>query len=64
MSELTIRTMKTPAEREAFITFAWQVYQDNPYWVPPLINERKDFLNDEKNPFFEHAVAEYFMVMS
>jgi GNAT superfamily N-acetyltransferase len=61
MSEVEIRTMHTPAERERFITFAWQVYQDNPYWVPPLINERKHFLDPEKNPFFEHAEAEYFM---
>ena len=61
MSDVTIRSMKTPREREAFITFAWNVYRDNPYWVPPLINERKHFVDPEKNPFFEHAVAEYFM---
>jgi GNAT superfamily N-acetyltransferase len=61
MSEILIRVMRTPSEREDFITFAWKVYKDNPYWVPPLINERKDFLNPEKNPFFEHAVVEYFM---
>lgn len=61
MSEVTIRTMKTPSEREVFITFPWEVYKDNPYWVPPLINERKHFLDPEKNPFFDHAKAEYFM---
>jgi GNAT superfamily N-acetyltransferase len=61
MSDLTIRVMKTPSEREIFITFPWKVYKDNPYWVPPLINERKHFLDPEKNPFFEHAEAEYFM---
>ena len=61
MNEVEIRTMRTPAERERFITFAWQVYEGNPYWVPPLINERKHFLDPEKNPFFEHAEAEYFM---
>jgi GNAT superfamily N-acetyltransferase len=63
MSDLYIRTMRTPSERETFITFAWKVYKDNPYWVPPLINERKAFLDPEKNPFFEHAVAEYFMAL-
>ena len=30
-------------------------------WVPPLIMERKEFLDREKNPFFEHAEAEYFL---
>jgi GNAT superfamily N-acetyltransferase len=61
MSVLQIRSMKTPSEREAFIAFAWRVYQDNPYWVPPLISERQHFLDPEKNPFFDHAAAEYFM---
>lgn len=61
MSDVDVRSMKTPAEREAFITFAWKVYKDNPYWVPPLINERKHFLDPAHNAFFEHANAEYFM---
>jgi GNAT superfamily N-acetyltransferase len=30
-------------------------------WVPPLISERKKHMNREKNPFFEHAEAEYFL---
>ena len=29
--------------------------------MPPLIAERKQFLNRKKNPFFEHAEAEYFL---
>ena len=29
--------------------------------MPPLISERRAFLSREKNPFFEHAEAEYFL---
>ena len=29
--------------------------------MPPLIFERMEFLNREKNPYFEHAEAEYFI---
>jgi GNAT superfamily N-acetyltransferase len=29
--------------------------------VPPLISERRDFLNRDKNPFFDHAQAEYLI---
>ncbi len=61
MSAVEIRTMRTAGERDQFIKFPWQVYQDNPYWVPPLISERRHFLDLEKNPFFEHARVEYFM---
>jgi GNAT superfamily N-acetyltransferase len=30
-------------------------------WVPPLISERKKHLSRKKNPYFEHAEAEYFL---
>jgi GNAT superfamily N-acetyltransferase len=29
--------------------------------VPPLLYERRHFLNKRKNPFFDHAEAEYFL---
>jgi GNAT superfamily N-acetyltransferase len=44
-----------------FIKLPWRLYRNEPNWVPPLISERKKFLDREKNPFFEHAEAEYFV---
>jgi hypothetical protein len=29
--------------------------------VPTLIMERREFLDRDKNPFFQHADAEYFL---
>src|SRR5205823_1904025 len=37
------------------------LYRNEPLWVPPLLIERKQFLDRRKNPFFEHAEAEYFL---
>ena len=31
--------------------------------MAPLLFERKQFLNRRKNPFFEHARAEYFLAL-
>jgi GNAT superfamily N-acetyltransferase len=45
---------------DLFILFPWKVYQKNPNWVPPLISEMKFILGD-KNPFFHHAEAAYFL---
>ncbi len=61
MDELQVKAVTGDGELKKFITFPWEVYRDDPYWVPPLISERQDFLNSEKNPFFEHATVEYFM---
>jgi len=43
-----------------FIQFPWKVYQGNPNWIPPLLSEVK-FVLSEKNPFFQHAEAGYFL---
>jgi hypothetical protein len=45
---------------DQFILFPWKVYQGSSNWVPPLISEIKFILSD-KNPFFHHAEAAYFL---
>jgi GNAT superfamily N-acetyltransferase len=61
MTELEITTAESPAELLEFISLPWKVYQGNRYWVPPLISERQEFLDPERNAFFEHARARYFI---
>jgi hypothetical protein len=43
---------------DRFIRVAWYVNREvypNDKWVPPLMMDRRDYLNDKKNPFFDHA---------
>jgi GNAT superfamily N-acetyltransferase len=51
----------TPALEKRFIRFPWSVYRGDPVWVPPLLMDRKDFLNPQKNPFFEFAEVQLFL---
>lgn len=48
-------------DRMRFIRFAWQVYADNPCWVPPLLVERRRFFDPSRNPFFQHAEVQLFI---
>jgi len=57
---INIRTVSSKAELKAFIKFPWKIYEGNTNWVPPLIIDRMEFLNREKNPFFQHSDAELF----
>lgn len=57
---LEVERVETKAQLEEFIKVPWKVYQDNPYWVPFLYFERLEFFDKTKNPFFEHAEADYF----
>ena len=61
MSEVTIRPVTTKAERKAFIDFAWEVYRDDPAWVPPLRSEVHALLDPTENPWFGHGRAALFL---
>lgn len=58
---LTLRPVRTRSDLRSFLRLPWKIYKDDPAWVPPLLQERKDFLNPKKNPFFEHAAVELFL---
>jgi GNAT superfamily N-acetyltransferase len=61
MNSLTVEPVSRAEELLAFIKLPFRIYRDDPYWVPPLISERKDFFNPKKNPFFEHADVTLFL---
>ena len=61
MSDLKITAVQDATELMSFISFPWEVYKDDAYWVPPLISERKEFLDKEHSPFFEHAKGDFFI---
>ncbi len=56
-----VRPVRTRREREAFIRLPWRLYRGQANWVPPLLSERRRHLDRQRNPFFEHAEAEYFL---
>jgi hypothetical protein len=58
---VTIRPVVTKAGRKGFVDFAWEVYRDDPAWVPPLKDEVHGLLNSRKNPWFEHARAQLWL---
>lgn len=61
MTDLQIHEVQNKDDLEAFIAFPWQVYAGDPYWVPPLIGERKEFLDPDESPFFQHGSGRYFI---
>jgi GNAT superfamily N-acetyltransferase len=60
-SNLNIKCLKTRSDLMKFIRLPWQIYKDDPHWVAPLLVERKEFLDDKKNPFFEHAEVVFYL---
>ena len=61
MSEIKVSQVGSRADRNAFIRFPWRIYDNDPAWVPPLIIERKAFLNRKRHPFYRHGDAALFL---
>lgn len=59
--ELRIVPVASEADRMALLEFPWKVYRGDPYWVPPLLSERKAFTDPKQNPFFEHGRVQFFL---
>ncbi len=58
---LDLITVKRKKQLLEFIKFPWRIYKKDPQWVPPLIAERKEFLDKRKNPFFKHAEVVFYL---
>ena len=58
---LEIRPVAGRRDLNTFIKLPWRLYRNERNWVPPLISERRRFLDRRRNPFFRHAEAQYFI---
>lgn len=58
---LTVYSVRTPSDRKEFIQFVYNLYKDNPNFVPELFIAQRDHMDEKKNPFFDHASAAYFL---
>ncbi|MEY2542694.1 MAG: hypothetical protein QOE81_155 [Verrucomicrobiota bacterium] len=61
MSRIEVSQVTGRKERDRFIKFPWRIYRDDPAWVPPLIIERKAFLDRKRHPFYRHGEAALFL---
>ena len=61
MPQIEISPVVSGKDRAAFIKFPWRIYQNDAAWVPPLIIERKAFLDRKRHPFYKHGDATLFL---
>lgn len=58
---VTVRPVRGRRDLKRFVKLPFAIHREHPQWVPPLIYERLEFLDRDKNPYFNHAEAEYFL---
>lgn len=60
MAPLEVAPVRSRAAREGFIGLPYRLHRSDAAWVPPLRRDVRALLS-RRNPFFEHANAEYFL---
>jgi GNAT superfamily N-acetyltransferase len=58
---LDVRPVSSKRELRRFIGLPWRLYRNEPNWVAPLLMDLKKRLDPSRNPFFQHAEAQYFL---
>ncbi len=53
--DVHVEPVQTRRDLEDFMRFPFDLYRGDPNWVPPLLSERRKFLDPKHNPFFDHA---------
>ena len=58
---LRVRAARDRRDLKRFIDLPYRLHARDPVWVPPLRRDVELLLSRTRNPFFEHADAEYFL---
>ena len=52
---IQVKEISSKKDKLKFIKFPFKIYDNNPYWVPPIISQELETFNTSKNPVFKEA---------
>jgi hypothetical protein len=58
---MRIKEVSNLRELKRFVSFQYDLYQDNPFWVPPPFTDEVNSLRKDKNPAFDFCDAKYWI---
>ncbi|REK26473.1 MAG: N-acetyltransferase [Planctomycetota bacterium] len=63
MAEVEIQPVSTRAQQKQFLDLPWQLYRDDPLWIPPLRTNQKELVGFKKHPFYERNEVQAFIAV-
>lgn len=61
MADILVKEIFSKDDLKTFVKFPFKLYENNPYWVPPLINDEVASFDKTKNPVFDNAEAFFYL---
>jgi hypothetical protein len=61
MIQLEISLVQSSADRRDFLSFPYEIYKRDPYWVAPLRLDQEMLFDPAKHPFYLHGTIQCFL---
>ena len=62
-STIEVRPVNSRGDQKAFMRFPYELYADDPNWVPTLQMTEKELLNFKPHPFYEKSEIQCFLAI-
>ncbi len=63
MSTLKIQAVQSRREKKQFFQLPWQLYRNDPSWIPPLRQNQLELLNYKHHPFYDQNEIQTFLAL-
>ena len=64
MSRLVIKPAASRWARNQFLELPWELYREDPNWIPPLRANHKELAGYGTHPFYQHADVQTFIALN
>ena len=61
MEDVIVKPVRSRRERREFLLLPWQLYREDPHWIPPLLANQKELLGYKHHPFYDDAEVQTFL---
>ena len=58
---ITIKEALSKKDMKDYVMFSFELYKNNPYWIPPIIAEELETFDKTKNPALQTAEAHFYL---
>ncbi|MEJ2070345.1 MAG: hypothetical protein P8X58_08050 [Syntrophobacterales bacterium] len=63
MAGVSVIPVKSKQEMKTFVDFPWELYRDDPYWIPPVKSQVAKLLTPGRHPFWQFSRREIFLAL-
>ncbi|RLT06452.1 MAG: N-acetyltransferase [Planctomycetota bacterium] len=61
VQEVNVFPVETRSQQKRFLRLPWQIYRDDPCWMPPLLMSQEELLGFRPCPFYEKSRSQSFL---